>query len=71
MGYVTALTQLAAKLRQDATIKGPALTKALEHIQDLLHRCAGCGGWLFSDGSCITCEMKAKQEPVKKAVKKK
>lgn len=70
-GYTSALTQLQNKLRQDADIKGVMLERVLQHIQDLLHRCAGCGGWLFSDGSCMTCEQLKVEVPVKKPVKKK
>jgi hypothetical protein len=70
-GYTSALTQLQNKLRQDADIKGVMLERVLQHIQDLLHRCAGCGGWLFNDGSCLTCEQLKVEVPVKKAVKKK
>ena len=70
-GYTSALTQLQNKLRQDADIKGVMLERVLQHIQDLLHRCKGCGGWLFNDGSCLTCEQLKVEVPVKKAVKKK
>ena len=70
-GYTSALTQLQNKLRQDADIKGIMLDRVLQHIQDLLHRCKGCGGWLFNDGSCLTCEQLKVEMPVKKAVKKK
>lgn len=70
-GYANALMQLQNSLRQDKTIPDSALQKVLKHIQDLLARCGGCGGWLFSDGSCLTCETKKQEIPVKKAVKKK
>ena len=71
-GYTTALLQLQNNLRQDATIKPTELQKVLFHIQDMIKRCPGCGGWLFSDGSCLTCEqLKAQKTPVKKAAKKK
>ena len=70
-GYASALTQLQNKLRQDETIKGVTLDKVLQHIQDLIKRCSGCGGWLFSDGSCLACEQLKVEIPVKKAVKKK
>jgi len=62
-GYTSALTQLQNRLRQDETIKGVMLDRVLTHIQDLITRCSGCGGWLFSDGSCLTCEQ-LKKEPV-------
>jgi len=70
-GYTSALTQLQNKLRQDAGIKGVMLDRVLQHIQDLIKRCPGCGGWLFSDGSCLTCEQLKVEVPVKKSVKKK
>jgi len=79
-GYTSALTQLQNKLRQDVGIKGVMLDRVLQHIQDLIKRCSGCGGWLFSDGSCLTCETMTKvyakavnelEAKVKKAVKKK
>ena len=71
-GYTSALTQLQNNLRQDKTITASNLDKVLKHIQDLIQRCQGCGGWLFSDGSCLTCEqLKAQKTPVKKAAKKK
>jgi hypothetical protein len=70
-GYTSALTQLQNKLRQDAGIKGVMLDRVLQHIQDLIKRCSGCGGWLFSDGSCLACEQLKVEIPVKKAVKKK
>jgi hypothetical protein len=70
-GYTSALTQLQIKLRKDDDVKGVILERVLEHIQDLLHRCAGCGGWLFNDGSCLTCEQLKVEIPVKKALKKK
>jgi len=71
-GYTSALTQLQNKLRQDDTIKGVTLDKVLQHIQDLIKRCSGCGGWLFSDGSCLTCEQLQSQNIApKRAVKKK
>ena len=70
-GYTSALTQLQNRLRQDDALKGVVLNRVLEHIQDLLHRCKGCGGWLFNDGSCLVCEQLKVEVPVKKAVKKK
>jgi hypothetical protein len=71
-GYTSALTQLQNKLRQDAGIKGVMLDRVIQHIQDLIKRCPGCGGWLFSDGSCLACEqLKAVFPAPKKAVKKK
>jgi len=70
-GYTSALTQLQNRLRQDDNLKGVVLNRVLEHIQDLLHRCKGCGGWLFNDGSCLVCEQLKVEVPVKKAVKKK
>ena len=70
-GYTSALTQLQNNLRQDKSITASNLDKVLKHIQDLIQRCQGCGGWLFSDGSCLTCEQMKVEIPVKKAVKKK
>ena len=69
-GYTSALTQLQNNLRQDKSITASNLDKVLKHIQDLIQRCQGCGGWLFSDGSCLTCEQMKVEIPVKKAVKK-
>jgi hypothetical protein len=70
-GYTQALTQLQNNLRLDKTISTSSLDKVLKHIQDLIQRCQGCGGWLYSDGSCLTCEQMKVEIPVKKAVKKK
>ena len=70
-GYTSALTQLQNKLRQDEAIKGVMLERVLQHIQDLLHRCKGCGGWLFNDGSCLTCEqLKVENIKPRKTAKK-
>jgi hypothetical protein len=61
-GYTAALMQLEARIQADHK-KPPAAVKAvLNHIQDLLGRCTSCGGWVYGDGSCITCEQ-AKQQP--------
>ena len=60
-GYVAALMQLQDSLRQTKAITPKALDVVLTHIQDLIKRCAGCGGWLFSDGSCLACEQAAKK----------
>jgi hypothetical protein len=70
-GYTSALTQLQNKLRQDEGIKGIMLERVIQHIQDLIKRCSACGGWLFSDGSCLACEQLKSELPIKKAVKKK
>jgi hypothetical protein len=70
-GYTSALTQLQNNLRLDKSIGQTTLDKVLKHIQDLIQRCGGCGGWLFSDGSCLTCEQMKVEIPVKKAAKKK
>jgi len=55
-GYTAALMQLQDSLRQSRQITPKALDVVIQHIQDLIKRCSGCGGWLFSDGSCLTCE---------------
>lgn len=55
-GYTAALMQLQDSLRQSRQITPKALDVVIKHIQDLIKRCSGCGGWLFSDGSCLTCE---------------
>lgn len=55
-GYVNALMHLQDSLRQSKAITPKALDVVLQHIQDLIKRCSSCGGWLFSDGSCLTCE---------------
>lgn len=53
MGYLSALRKLEARILNE-----PDLTTAgvLTHIQDLLRRCKVCGSWIYSDGSCFTCE---------------
>lgn len=33
----------------------------------VIRRCGNCGGWLYSDGSCLTCEMASKQPPIAEA----
>jgi len=63
-GYVAALMQLQNSLRQNKIIPDNQLQKVIAHIQDLILRCGNCGSWLYSDGSCLTCEMLAKVEPV-------
>ena len=55
-GYTAALMQLQDSLRQSKQLTAKALDTVITHIQDLIRRCSGCGGWLFSDGSCLTCE---------------
>ena len=71
-GYTQALTQLQNNLRLDKTISTSSLDKVLKHIQDLIQRCQGCGGWLYSDGSCLTCEqLKNQNIGPKQVVKKK
>ena len=55
-GYVAALMQLQNSLRQNKVIPDNQLQKVITHIQDLLGRCGNCGSWLYSDGSCLTCE---------------
>ena len=56
-GYTAALMELRARVTADHK-KPPAPIKAvLDHIQDLLGRCGKCGGWVYGDGSCLTCEM--------------
>jgi uncharacterized protein YoxC len=65
-GYTQALMQLQNKLRDDSKIKATELNKVLEHIQDLISRCQKCGTWLFSDGSCLTCETAKKPKTKEK-----
>jgi hypothetical protein len=71
-GYTNALMELQNNLRLDKAIPTSALDKVLKHIQDLIRRCNDCGGWLFSDGSCLTCERSKLIEntPKKRAAKK-
>ena len=70
-GYLNALLQLQNSLRQNKVIPENQLQKVIEHIQDLIRRCQECGSWLYSDGSCLTCETMAKVEikPAKRAKK--
>jgi len=65
-GYTNALMQLQDKLRQDSNVKPAELQKVLTHIQDLIKRCGQCGTWLYSDGSCLTCEIASKQKAKKR-----
>jgi len=71
-GYTNALMELQNNLRLDKAIPASALDKVLKHIQDLIRRCDNCGSWLFSDGSCLTCERSKLIEnaPKKRAAKK-
>ena len=55
-GYKAALNQLKARVQADNPKPTLGIKKVLNHIQDLLGRCANCGGWIYNDGSCYTCE---------------
>ena len=66
-GYVTALIELQNYIRMTFDMNKKDIAQILEMVQIMTKRCNTCGGWLFSDGSCIECESKPK--PKKRATK--
>ena len=59
-GYTAALLQLRARIVADNPKQDTKIKKVLNHIQDLLGRCEVCGGWTYSDKSCLNCEVLGK-----------
>jgi len=56
-GYSAALMQLRERIAADHKKPAAPIKGVLEHIQDLLGRCKNCGGWVYGDGSCLTCAL--------------